>query len=109
MRGDLKLETEGLITAAQDEALRTNVIKSKIKKQQLSPLCRMCGVKDETVGHLPGHLLCECRKMAQMQYISTGMATLPGLCTGQSRNSMDLMSQRNGMSTSQNQLSKLLP
>ena len=36
-REDLK-EAEGLITAAQDQAWRTNVIKAKIEKQQLSPL-----------------------------------------------------------------------
>ena len=41
MRGDLKKEIEGLITAAQDQALRTNVIKTKIEKQQLSPLCSL--------------------------------------------------------------------
>ena len=42
MRGNLKKEAEGLITAAQDQALRiTNVIKAKIEKEQLSPLCRM--------------------------------------------------------------------
>ena len=35
---------------------------------------------------------------------STGMTTLPGFWTGQSRNSMDLMSQKNGMSTSQNRV-----
>ena len=64
MRGDLKKEIEGLVTAAQDQSLRTNVIKAKIEKQQLSPLCIMCGVKDETVGHL----LCECSKMEQKQY-----------------------------------------
>ena len=52
MRGDLKKETEGLIIAAQDQALRTNAFKAKIEKQQLSPLCRMCGLKDESVGHL---------------------------------------------------------
>ena len=33
MRGDLKRETEGLTIAAQDQALRTNVIKAKIEKQ----------------------------------------------------------------------------
>ena len=58
MRGDLMKETEGLTTAAQDQALRTNVIKAKIKKQQLSPLCRMYDMKDKTVGHL----LCGCSK-----------------------------------------------
>ena len=102
MRGDLK-ETEGLITAAQDQALRTNVIKTKLEKQQLSPLCRMCGVNDETV------VTC-CVNAVRRHKCNTSndMTTLPGLCTSHSRNSMNLMSQRNGMSTSQNRLSKLL-
>ena len=34
-----------MITAAQDQALRTNAIKAKVEKQNLSPLCRMCGKK----------------------------------------------------------------
>ena len=35
-KGKLKKETEGLITAAQDQALRTNSIKNMIDKQQFS-------------------------------------------------------------------------
>ena len=53
-----------LIIVAQGQTLRTDVIKAKIEKQQLCPLCGICGVKDETVAHL----LCGCSKMAQMQY-----------------------------------------
>ena len=63
-KGDLKKETEGLITTAQDQALRTNAIKARIEKQDLSPLCRMCGAKDETTHHL----VCECSKLAQIEY-----------------------------------------
>ena len=40
--GGVKKETKRLITAAQDQALRTNAIKESIEKQDLSPLCRMC-------------------------------------------------------------------
>ena len=40
-KGDLKKETEGMITVAQDQALRTNAIKAKVEMQNLSPLCRM--------------------------------------------------------------------
>ena len=68
----------------------------------------MCGVKDKMVSHL----LCECSKMHKCNTVQApagDMTMLPGLCTGQSRNSMDLMSQINGMSISQNWLSKLLP
>ena len=63
-KGDLKKETEGMITAAQDQALRTNAIKAKVEKQNLSPLCRMCGEKDESMGHLVG----EFSKLAQTEY-----------------------------------------
>ena len=63
-KGDLKKETEGLITAAQDQSLRTNAIKAKIDKQNVSPLCRLCGEKDETVNHV----ICECSKLAQNDY-----------------------------------------
>ena len=55
----MKKEAEGLITAKQDQAPRTNVIKASIEKQDMSPLCRVCGDKDAT----RNHLICECSKM----------------------------------------------
>ena len=58
-KGDLKKETEGLITATQDQALTTNVIKTSIEKQDVSSLCRLCGDKDAT----RTQLICECSKM----------------------------------------------
>lgn len=64
--GQLKKETEGLIVAAQDQALRTNCIKVKIDKQQGSPMCRLCGSKEETVDHL----ISSCSKIAQTDYKS---------------------------------------
>ncbi|XP_077972208.1 uncharacterized protein LOC144427222 [Styela clava] len=63
-KGYLKKETEGLITAAQEQALRTNVIKAKIEKRGVSAKCRMCDARDETVFHI----LCECSKLAQREY-----------------------------------------
>ena len=62
--GRLKKETEGLIVAAQDQALSTNAIKVKIHKQKGSPMCRLCGVKEETVDHL---VSC-CSTIAQTDY-----------------------------------------
>ena len=62
--GRLKKETEGLIVAAQDQVLSTNAIKVKIYKQNGSPMCRLCGVKEETVDHL---VSC-CEKIAQTDY-----------------------------------------
>ena len=63
-RGTMKKETEGLLTAAQDQALRTNYIKNKIDKLDVSPMCRMCGEREETVSHITA----ECKKLAQNQY-----------------------------------------
>ena len=53
-----------MITAAQYQALRTNAIKAKVEKQNLSPLCSMCSEKDESMGDLVG----ECSKLAQADY-----------------------------------------
>ena len=61
--GELK-ETEGLIFAAQDQALRTNAVKARIENQNVSSKCRMCGSHDETVQHI----LCSCPKLAQTEY-----------------------------------------
>ena len=53
-----------MLMAAQDQALRTNIIRSKIDKQDISPGCRMCGKRDETIAHL----VAECEILAQNQY-----------------------------------------
>ena len=62
--GLLKKETEGMLFAAQEQALRTNSVKAKIDKQPVSPKCRLCGTKEETVMHLGSG----CPKLAQKQY-----------------------------------------
>ena len=62
--GFLKKETEGMLFAAQEQALRTNAIKAKIDKQPVSPNCRLCGTTSETVMHL----VSGCSKLAQKQY-----------------------------------------
>ena len=63
-KGTLKKETEGMLMAAQDQALRTNAIKSRIDKQDVSPVCRMCGKREESIAHV----VAECEKFAQNQY-----------------------------------------
>ena len=51
--------------AAQEQAIRTNLIKAKIEdKTQQESKCRMCGQADESVNHI----LSECSKMAQKEY-----------------------------------------
>ena len=62
--GKMKKETEGLLIAAQDQALRTNVIKTRIDKSHEDSKCRMCKEADETVTHI----ICQCRKLAQKEY-----------------------------------------
>ena len=39
----LKIETEALITAAQDQALNTQCHQSKVLHTSTDPTCRMCG------------------------------------------------------------------
>ena len=63
-RGSLKRETESLIIAAQDQALRTNYRKAKIEKSTNDPKCRLCKQRDETVSHI----VSECSKIAQTEY-----------------------------------------
>ena len=64
LNGTLKRETESLIFAAQEQAIRTNVIKGKIDKSQEQTKCRMCGRADETINHI----LSECPKLSQREY-----------------------------------------
>ena len=45
VKSDLKVQTEALIFAAQEQALRTNYIKHNVDKTVDSPLCRMCRIK----------------------------------------------------------------
>ena len=62
-KSDLKVETEALIFAAEEQALRTNYVKFNIDKSVDSPLCRMCNQKGETINHI----LSECKMLAQKE------------------------------------------
>ena len=57
-------ETESLLIAAQDNAIRTNHIKARIDKTQQNSKCRLCGDRDETINHI----ISECNKLAQKDY-----------------------------------------
>ena len=63
-KGYLRKETEGLIFAAQEQALRTNWIRKNIDGQEVSEKCRMCGERDESITHL----IAKCKKLAQKEY-----------------------------------------
>ena len=65
-KGNFKRETESLVIAAQDSAIRTNHIKVRIDKTQQNSKCRLCGDRDETINHV----ISECSKLAQREYMA---------------------------------------
>ena len=62
-KGDLKVETEALICAVQEQTMRTKYVKFNFDKSVESPLCRLCGQKGET-----NHIISECKYLAQKEY-----------------------------------------
>ena len=66
-KGNLERETESLIIAAHDNAIRTNHIKARIDKTQQNSKCRLCGDRDETTNNI----ISECSKLAQKEYKAT--------------------------------------
>ena len=62
--GNLKRETESLIIAAEEQAIRTNLMKAKVDKTQTESKCRICGKVDESINHV----INECSKLAQKEY-----------------------------------------
>ena len=61
---NLKRETEYLLIAAQNNAIRTNYIKVRIHKTQQNSKCRLCGDRDETINHK----ITEYSKLAQKEF-----------------------------------------
>ena len=61
---DLKRETESLIVAAQNQSIRTNLVKAKIDKSLGDSLCRVCRKVDESIDHIVNG----CSKLAQKEY-----------------------------------------
>ena len=47
----MKRETESLIVAAQNESIRTHLVKANIDKIQAGSLCRVCRKVDESIYH----------------------------------------------------------
>ena len=60
--GTIKKEAEGLIFAAQEQTLQTNVMKAKIQGISANSQCQLGQEKDETVLHLISY----CPKIAQI-------------------------------------------
>lgn len=61
----LKFETEALLTAAQDQALRTNAYNTNVLHCSTDPLCRLCHSSDETIFHI----LSSCPFLAPTSYL----------------------------------------
>ena len=62
--GYLKKETEEMICAAQEHALRTTSVKCYIGKTSDSPSCKLCGKISETMWHI----VSGCANLAQKEY-----------------------------------------
>ena len=62
----LKEETEGLITAAHDQALNTWYYSKHIIKQGTTDKCRICNSQPETVEHI----ISGCQSLAADQYLN---------------------------------------
>ena len=52
-----------LIVAAQNQSIRTNLVKAKIDKSQKDTLCRLCKKADESTDHV----VSGCSKLAQKE------------------------------------------
>ena len=62
--GDLKREVKSLIVAAQNQSIRTNLVKAKIDKSQGDSLCRVCREVDESIDHI----VSGCSKLSKKEY-----------------------------------------
>ena len=54
---------ESLIVAAQNQSIRTNLVRAKIDKSQGDSLCRVCRKVDESIDHI----VIGCSKLAQRE------------------------------------------
>ena len=66
LSSNLKGETEGLLVAAQDQAINTRNYQKVICGQQVESKCRMCSQYEETVDHI----VSGCEVLAKTEYIS---------------------------------------
>ena len=60
----MKIETQSLIVAAQNQSIRPNLVKAMIDKCQKDTLCKLCKKADESIDHAGSG----CSKLAQKEY-----------------------------------------
>ena len=58
---DLKGWTKSLICSANEQSIQTNYIKCDIDKSRVSPLCMICGTRNDTISCI----VSECGKLAE--------------------------------------------
>ena len=51
-KDNLERETESLLIASQNNAMRDNYVKARIDQTQQNSRCRLCGDRDGTVNHI---------------------------------------------------------
>ena len=60
-----RYETESLLCVAQEQALATNYVRTKIWKTHNNTKCRLCKVQNETISHI----VSGCKMLAGTQYM----------------------------------------
>ena len=60
----MKRERESLIVAAQNQRIRTSLVKAKIDKSLGDSLCRVCTKVNESIDHV----VSACSKLEQKEY-----------------------------------------
>ena len=63
-KGSLKRDTESLLIAAQNNAIWTDNVKTKIDKTRQNNRCKLCGDRDETINCITS----EWSKLVQKEY-----------------------------------------
>ena len=61
---EISRETESLIVVAQNQGIRTNIVKAKIDKSQKDTLCRLYKKNDESIDRV----VSGCSKLAQKEH-----------------------------------------
>ena len=101
-KNDLKIGTEALLSAAQEQAIMTNYVKHHIDKTSESTMCRLCGKSGERVQHLGSG----CEKWPR-ENIMEHTTMLQRKSTGTSARRMGQNTQKNGINTSQREQQKM--
>ena len=68
---NLERETESLLIAAQNDAIRTNYVKLRIDQTQQNSRCRLFSDRDETLNHI----ISECGKLAESECDNTHLCS----------------------------------